>query len=89
MRSAKYLAGDGMKLFRDYGIIARNLVELGALACAADARFAEIFKRPIVALAKVVAYYLRRTLDKGPVRISAWERIPLTQEQMTCTCLLS
>ena len=73
-----------MKLFRDYGILASNLVELGALACQADERFATTFNRPIVSLAKVVSYCLHKTLDKGPVRVSDWSR-DLTRAQMKCT----
>jgi len=70
-----------MKLFRDYGILASNLVELGALACQVDKSFSSTFKRPIVTLAKVVSYYLQKTLDKGPVRTSDWSK-DLTREQM-------
>lgn len=72
-----------MKLFRDYGILASNLVELGALACQVDKKFATTFRRPIVSLAKVVSYYLQKTLDKGPVRTSDWSK-DLTREQMKC-----
>ena len=45
---------DGKKLFRDYGILAKNLVELGAVALVADpdARFGKT-KRKIVSLVKV------------------------------------
>ena len=73
-----------MKLFRDYGILASNLVELGALACQVDESFASTFNRPIVSLAKVVSYCLHRTLDKGPVRTSDWSK-DLTRVQMKCT----
>ena len=73
-----------MKLFRDYGILASNLVELGALACQVDENFASTFNRPIVSLVKVVSYCLRKTLDKGPVRTSDWSK-DLTREQMKCT----
>ena len=73
-----------MKLFRDYGILSSNLVELGALACQVDADFESAFRRPIVALAKVVSYCLHKTLDKGPVRTSDWSK-DLTREQMKCT----
>jgi hypothetical protein len=73
-----------MKLFRDYGILASNLVELGALACQVDGKFASMFNRPIVSLAKVVSYCLHKTLDKGPVRTSDWSK-DLTRAQMKCT----
>jgi hypothetical protein len=75
-----------MKLFRDYGILASNLVELGALACQVDKNFLSTFKRPIVSLAKMVSYILRKTLDKGPVRVSDWSK-DLTREQMKCKYL--
>jgi hypothetical protein len=74
---------DGMKLFRDYGILASNLVELGALACQVDENFVSTFRRPIVSLVKVVSYFLHKTLDKGPVRMSDWSK-DLTREQMKC-----
>ncbi|KAI0037019.1 ribonuclease H-like domain-containing protein [Vararia minispora EC-137] len=75
------IRNDALKLYRDYGIVARNIVELGALGCAVDPRFASIYDRSIVALAKVVAFYLHRSLDKGPVRTSDWER-ELTKDQI-------
>lgn len=75
-----------MKLFRDYGILASNLVELGALACQVDKSFASTFRRPIVSLTKVVSYFLKKTLDKGPVRTSDWSK-DLTREQMKCKVL--
>ena len=73
-----------MKLFRDYGILASNLVELGAFACQVDESFASIFNRPIVSLVKVVSFCLHRTLDKGPARTSDWSK-DLTRAQMKCT----
>ncbi|KAH9974325.1 ribonuclease H-like domain-containing protein [Lactifluus volemus] len=75
------IRNDGMKLFRDYGILASNLIELGALACQVDASFESAFKRPIVSLVKVVSYCLHKTLDKGPVRTSDWSD-DLTPAQM-------
>ena len=83
LRACEQIQDDGMKLFRDYAILASNLVELGALACQVDKSFASTFKRPIVSLAKVVSYYLQKTLDKGPVRTSDWSK-DLTREQMKC-----
>ena len=41
------------------------------------------FRRPIVSLAKVVSYFLHKTLDKGRVRVSDWSK-DLTREQMKC-----
>jgi hypothetical protein len=72
-----------MKLFRDYSILASNLVELGALACQVDKNFALAFRRPIVSLVKVVSYFLHKSLDKGPARVSDWSK-DLTREQMKC-----
>lgn len=82
-----YTPDDGEKLYRDYGILAANLVELGAFAHRADATFARTYARSIVALAKVVAHYTRKTLDKGKVRSSNWEAAPLSEEQITCAFL--
>lgn len=66
-------ADDGQKLFRDFGILPANLVELGALARQADPAFSQHFKRSIVALAKVIERYTGKTLNKGKVRTSDWE----------------
>ncbi|KAH9043609.1 ribonuclease H-like domain-containing protein [Lactarius hengduanensis] len=75
------IRNDGRKLFCDYGILSSNLIELGALAGQIDSNFASIFKRPIVSLASVVSYYLKKALDKGPVRTSDWSK-DLTRDQM-------
>lgn len=75
---------DGQKLFRDYGILARNLVELGAVARQVDPSFAKAHKRSIVSLAKVVETYTQKTLSKGPVRTSNWETKPLSESQKFC-----
>ncbi|KAH9167052.1 ribonuclease H-like protein [Lactarius sanguifluus] len=81
IRSVDESKTDGRKLFCDYGILSSNLIELGALAGQIDSSFASIFKRPIVSLAGVVSYYLKKALDKGPVRTSDWSK-DLTREQM-------
>lgn len=64
---------DGDKLYRDFGIRAQGLVELGALAMKADDKFKSVYNREIVSLAKMVAMYLGKTLSKGSVRTSNWE----------------
>ena len=71
---------DGHKLFRDFGILAAGLVELGTLARQADPSCP--YSRSIVALAKVVEHYTGKTLSKGKVRTSNWE-LKLSQEQTT------
>jgi hypothetical protein len=73
---------DGRKLYRDFGIIARNLVELGRLARLADHDFPH--KRSIVALHKMVALYTAKNLEKGSERTSDWE-VQLSTAQQTCT----
>jgi hypothetical protein len=73
-----------VKLFCDYDITASNLIELGALAGEVDHNFAITQKRPIVSLVKIVAYYLKKHLEKGPARTSDWSK-DLTPEQMNCT----
>lgn len=51
----KWLADDAKKLFKDYGVMMANVVELGALARQADPPCNTIFGagKRIVALAKV------------------------------------
>lgn len=65
------ILSDGKKLFRDYGILARNLVELGSVALTVDP--ALVWRRKIVSLAKLVAHYCGKTLAKDFVRTSDWE----------------
>ncbi|TFK67624.1 ribonuclease H-like protein [Pluteus cervinus] len=96
---------DGKKLFEDYGIVAKNLVELGGVVAQADVvpttgqntsqqgywasgsgrpqtnPIGGPFGRQIVSLAKLVARYCHKTLEKGDERQSNWERKPLTKEQ--------
>ncbi|KAJ8472632.1 hypothetical protein ONZ51_g8396 [Trametes cubensis] len=80
------IKNDGQKLFNDYGILARNLVELGAMARQADPAFSKVYKRSIVSLARVVEMYTQKTLAKGKVRTSNWEKTPLSEEQKFCKC---
>lgn len=76
-------AEDGQKLYRDFGIRARGLVELGGLARNADATFGLVYNREVVSLAKMVAMYLEKTLVKDSVRTSNWEA-KLTAEMIKC-----
>ena len=78
---------DGAKLFRDYHVAARNLVELGGLARQADPAFGPQHKRNVVSLARMVRTYQARDVDKNAARLSNWERVPLTEQQKTCTIL--
>jgi len=67
---------DGNKLFRDYGIAAQNLVELGGLALVADpvgSQERSKSKRKIVSLVKLVQWYCRMEVEKGDERTSNWE----------------
>ncbi|KAI0052356.1 ribonuclease H-like protein [Auriscalpium vulgare] len=75
------IRGDGKKLYRDFGILARGLVELGAFAGQMDRAFATAYPRGIVALARIVDFYLKKELRKGDVRTSDWSR-PLSPEQI-------
>ncbi|PIL29338.1 hypothetical protein GSI_09389 [Ganoderma sinense ZZ0214-1] len=82
MKLGANIRNDGQKLFRDFGILATGLVELGSLAHLADPTFRQTYNRNIVALAKVVEFYTRKTLDKGKVRTSDWEA-KLSNAQIT------
>lgn len=73
------ILGDGQKLFRDYGVTARGLVDLGSMSEQADVS-PSATKR--VALATLVGRYLGRNLNKGPVRMSDWESVPLSPAQI-------
>ncbi|KAF7439871.1 hypothetical protein PC9H_000208 [Pleurotus ostreatus] len=86
------ILNDGAKLFSDYGVAGQNLVELGALARQADPDAAKLFitKRGtvrnstagIASLAKVVAKYCGKILEKPKERTSNWEA-PLTERQLS------
>ncbi|KAF8873464.1 ribonuclease H-like domain-containing protein [Infundibulicybe gibba] len=69
------ILNDGRKLFRDYGILAQNLVELGAIAAKAESGGASAKKhgRTMVSLAKLVEKYCGKTLEKGKERTGNWE----------------
>lgn len=76
--------GDGMKLFKDFGIAANNLAELGGVARQADPTFSDAYNRSIVSLAKMIDRYLDKSIDKGSVRLSDWEATPLSETQKRC-----
>jgi len=70
------ILNDGKKLFRDHGVVAQNLVELGALALLADpvgSQERSKSKRKIVSLVKLVQWYLGMEVDKGKERVGNWE----------------
>ncbi|KIK96913.1 hypothetical protein PAXRUDRAFT_825475 [Paxillus rubicundulus Ve08.2h10] len=73
LKTGANILNDGEKLYRDFGICAQGLVELGALARRADNKFTAVYNREIVSLSKMVAMYLGRSLLKGKVRTSNWE----------------
>ncbi|KAF7375107.1 Nuclear transport factor 2 [Mycena sanguinolenta] len=84
MKAGANILGDAKKLFKDYGVMMRGLVELGALARVADpqGKDAAVWGkgRKIVALAKLVERYLQKRLRKDDdVRISNWEDPRLEQ----------
>ncbi|KAJ7454855.1 ribonuclease H-like protein [Mycena latifolia] len=78
------IMNDAKKLFRDYGIMMANVVELGALARQADPACTDPSvwggSKRIVSLAKLVARCLHKTLRKeDDVRLSNWEHPRLEQ----------
>lgn len=70
-------------------MFAENLVELGGFALQADPDFCKISKRSITALAKMVETYTSKKLDKGKVRTSNWEAVPLKEDQKHCNAPFS
>ncbi|EJD52028.1 ribonuclease H-like protein [Auricularia subglabra TFB-10046 SS5] len=71
------IMGDGQKLLRDYGVLGQNLVDLGEMSKQAD----KGGHSGRTALSALVGKYLKHHLEKGPVRMSDWERY-LTQDQI-------
>ncbi|KAJ7117286.1 hypothetical protein C8R46DRAFT_1152442 [Mycena filopes] len=86
------ILNDAKKLFTNYGVMLRGLVELGALARQADPACAESKiwgnGKKIVALAKLVERYLQKKLLKeADVRLSNWENPALEKQQAMLECL--
>ncbi|KAF8809416.1 ribonuclease H-like protein [Phlegmacium glaucopus] len=78
------ILNDGNKLFRDYGILAQNLLELGAFALLADPAGSQkrsTSKRKIISLAKLVQWYCGMQLEKGDERTGNWE-LKLDKQQI-------
>ncbi|KAG2366412.1 hypothetical protein BDR07DRAFT_1396459 [Suillus spraguei] len=73
VKTGANIRNDGEKLYRDFGITTRGLVELGALARIADNTFSSIYKRRVVSLTKMTAMYLKCNLVKSKERTSNWE----------------
>ncbi|KAG6875799.1 hypothetical protein C0992_002227 [Termitomyces sp. T32_za158] len=65
------IMADGKKLFRDYGVLAKNLLELAALAVAWDP--GHTITRKVTSLAKLTETYCGKALGKGAERTSNWE----------------
>ncbi|PCH37561.1 hypothetical protein WOLCODRAFT_167591, partial [Wolfiporia cocos MD-104 SS10] len=83
VKTGANIAADGRKLFRDFGIKPANLVELGALAHAADPSFSATYTRTVVSLARMVERYTRTALEKdSSVRCGDWEATPLSEQQI-------
>ncbi|KAJ7721739.1 ribonuclease H-like domain-containing protein [Mycena maculata] len=81
------IMNDANKMYKDYGVMTRNVVELGLLARQADpsCKAREVFgdSRTIVALAKLVERYLQKTLRKeADIRCSKWEGINLSEDML-------
>ena len=73
------LTGDATKLLGDYGIQMKGILELSDVARHYDPEF----QSRRISLANIVARYLGKELQKGPVRCSNWET-KLNEEQMEC-----
>ncbi|KZV61589.1 ribonuclease H-like protein [Peniophora sp. CONT] len=77
------LEGDGARLRDDYGINVKNLVNIHAIAQRVDRPFKDKYswRRTPPSLALIVEHFLGCTLSKDLVRLSNWERSPLTVAQ--------
>ncbi|KAG9036065.1 hypothetical protein FRB95_009853 [Tulasnella sp. JGI-2019a] len=77
------IRGDRGKLERDFGIHAKGIVELDSLARKVDESNINLTKgaKGRTTLQSMVNMYCRRSLDKGKVRMSNWEKSPLNECQ--------
>ena len=73
--------GDARKIYKDFNLKASGLLELADVARAYDPSSKSL--GPYISLRTLVAFYLGKELDKGPVRLSDWEA-RLTEAQMIC-----
>ncbi|RKP25448.1 ribonuclease H-like domain-containing protein, partial [Syncephalis pseudoplumigaleata] len=78
LKTGVNVSGDAGRLNREFSLKTAGLVELGT-----NARYVlpelESIARPT--LARLTSHLLNRSLDKGPVRTSNWERMQLSPEQ--------
>lgn len=72
----------GNKLRDDFGVFAKNLVDLVPLARQVDPDF----NLPSD-YEQIVTFYLDRLMSKAAVRLSNWELNPLIKEQQECTLI--
>ena len=75
------ISGDGRKLYRDYGVVSRGLLELTNLAHLVDRT--RVSTRRMISLKRIVELYTGYTLAKGDVRTSNWEA-KLNEKQLEC-----
>ncbi|KAI8983791.1 ribonuclease H-like domain-containing protein [Pilobolus umbonatus] len=79
LKSGVNIAADGIKLYRDYGVITNGLVDLKDMA--------ESTRSPILmeshqrSLRALTGLFLRQNMSKGKVRISNWGRYELSTMQ--------
>lgn len=72
---------DLSKLQRDFGIQSMGGLELSRVASELDPeRWTK--RRTLISLRDLCMTYLQHDLDKGPIRISTWTRVPLTETQL-------
>lgn len=76
--------GDGRKLYRDYGVVSRGLLELTNLAHLVDPT--QVPTRRMISLKRIVELYTGYTLAKGDVQTSNWEA-ELSDRQLQCQSL--
>ncbi|WFD02203.1 hypothetical protein MOBT1_000884 [Malassezia obtusa] len=72
---------DAHKLRRDFGIVSNGLVELSTMAKLVDPdRWKH--RRLLISLRDLCEAYLKRALRKDAVRVSQWDKAPLSAEQL-------
>ncbi|KAI9140097.1 ribonuclease H-like domain-containing protein [Paraphysoderma sedebokerense] len=73
------ILGDARKLFNDYGVTVNGMLDLGPFAKSTNTF--ESLKRTRLSLQTLSEAVLGYTLDKGWVRTSDWESLPLSSSQ--------
>ncbi|KAI8877065.1 ribonuclease H-like protein [Backusella circina FSU 941] len=80
LKSGVNIRQDGLKMYRDYGIVTNGLVELSDMA--EDSKASQLERVHLRSLRALTGLFLEQCMPKGKVRISNWANQNLTPTQI-------